>query len=109
MKSSGSLCLKVMGVAALLVLWCGVQVNAQQPAVGRKKVPTLNSYDVRIPVDTGAETAADETPIAKPAKADSGGKVSSDEAGWREHMPRARGNRKTSSEGGPGAQLKESQ
>src|SRR5262249_38230010 len=109
MKSSGSLCLKVMGVAALLVLWCGVQVDAQQPAVGRKKVPTLNSDDVRIPVDTGAETAADETPIAKPAKADSGGKVSSDEAGWRERIAQARDKVKSLERAADDAELKRTQ
>src|SRR5215475_8480488 len=90
MKSSGSLCLRVLGLAGLLLLWCGSQVNAQQPAAGRKRVPSLNTDDVRIPVDTGSDAQGGE-PDAKAAKAQAADdKVSPEESRWRERVAQAR-------------------
>jgi chromosome segregation ATPase len=89
--------------ATLLLSLCAA--NAQQPAVGRKKVPSLSTDDLIRPVaDQPTVDSSKESPTAKPEngpKLDSSNpaadkaqpgepKVTAEEASWRERVSKAR-------------------
>src|SRR5215831_8027436 len=98
MKAFGRCC------AAMVVLLCIVSasaVNAQQPATGRKRVPTLTTDDVYAQRSVPQAAEATEEPANKPAtpgvggggKAATGGggkAVSPEESAWRESVRSAR-------------------
>ena len=80
------------------VLLCSGVVDAQQPAVGRKKVPRLTTDDlVRLKTEQPAEESAEGKPgeaskVAAPAP---GAKVSPEESAWRERVQAARARAKS--------------
>jgi chromosome segregation ATPase len=75
-------------VAALLL--SSPALGSQQPAPGRKKVPRLTSDDVAPPVVEQTAEASDASAAKPHALKSEDGKVSPEEASWRERMRAAR-------------------
>jgi len=98
MRSSAYACLSTMAVLVILVVLCP-DSKAQQPAVGRKKVPVLTTDDVRPPLEEPvAESRAGETasvPGGAKTQATADAKTSPEEAAWRERIGKAREKAKT--------------
>lgn len=78
-------------VLALTLLLSAIDSRAQQPAVGRKRVPSLNSDDVARP--RTEQTVEGQPGAAKsdPAKSQAGSdKLNPEETAWRERVSQAR-------------------
>jgi chromosome segregation ATPase len=94
MKRSGYLSRQVLSALALTLLIMSLDAWAQQPAVGRKKVPVLTTDDVRVPAAQPTEEisqpagVARSTGASKPAQGAE--KVSQEETEWRERIAAAR-------------------
>jgi hypothetical protein len=91
--------LQVAFVLALAALFSPYDVSAQQPAVGRKRVPRLTTDDVTRPATSQPADQPAGQPLAKAEDGDKPGagkpqagsdKVSAEEAAWRDRVKAAR-------------------
>lgn len=92
-------CFHVRALFALaLAMSVSLAVIAQQPAVGRKRVPRLTDDDVRPPAaEPAVEPTKESTPSkpedaakTQPAMQPSETKISPEESSWRERLAKAR-------------------
>ncbi|HYP25255.1 MAG TPA: hypothetical protein VE262_00930 [Blastocatellia bacterium] len=92
-KGAGLLRLIALAAAVLL---CADAVDAQQPAVGRKRVPRLTTDDiVRLRTEPSAEESADGKQAEPGKQAAPGAKTTPEESAWRERVKAARARAKS--------------
>jgi hypothetical protein len=86
-------CVRLSAILALATVWSilAIDTRAQQPAVGRKKVPSLTSEDVARPRTDQPSEAAGRPVAADAARTQPGSdKTDPEEASWRERVRQAR-------------------
>jgi len=88
-------CVRLSAILALASAWSilAIDARAQQPAVGRKKVPSLTSDDVARPrTDQPSEAAGQPVAAGQDAARTQPGsdKTDPEEASWRERVRQAR-------------------
>ncbi|HVF89954.1 MAG TPA: hypothetical protein VNH22_07795 [Blastocatellia bacterium] len=84
--------LRLIALAAAVLL-CSNSLEAQQPAVGRKRVPRLTTDDiVRLKTEPVAEESTDAKPVeaGKAAAPAADAKATPEESAWRERVRAAR-------------------